>query len=112
MDLGIESRREGNRRAGIHDRAAGEIAAEGSGIGGGGSDLEQVVESATEVALEQSLKSGTVRPLVMGDLLAAVKRVRPSTLEWFSTARNFATYANESGQYNDVLDYIKRHRLG
>jgi len=77
-----------------------------------GADLEQVVESATEVALEQSMKSGSVRPLVMSDLLAAVKRVRPSTLEWFSTARNFATYSNESGQYNDVLDFIKRHRLG
>ncbi len=77
-----------------------------------GADLEQVVESATEAALEQSMKSGQVRPLAMDDLLAAVKRVRPSTLEWFATARNFATYANESGQYNDVLDYIKRHRLG
>jgi SpoVK/Ycf46/Vps4 family AAA+-type ATPase len=77
-----------------------------------GADLEQVVESATEVALEQSMKSGSVRPLTMSDLVAAAKRVRPSTLEWFSTARNFATYSNESGQYNDVLDYIKRHRLG
>lgn len=77
-----------------------------------GADLEQVVESATEVALEQSMKTGTVRPLTMADLLPAVKRVRPSTIEWFATARNFATYANESGQYNDVLDYIKRHRLG
>lgn len=77
-----------------------------------GADLEHVVEAATEMALEQSMKSGSVRPLAMSDLLAAIKRVRPSTLEWFSTARNFATYANESGQYNDVLDYIKRHRLG
>jgi hypothetical protein len=58
------------------------------------------------------MQSGSVRPLQMADLLAASKRVRPSTLEWFATARNFATYANESGQYNDVLDYIKRHRLG
>jgi SpoVK/Ycf46/Vps4 family AAA+-type ATPase len=77
-----------------------------------GADLEQIVESATEVALEQSMKSGAVRPLTTADLLAAQKRVRPSTLEWFATARNFATYANEAGQYNDVLDYIKRHRLG
>ncbi|HRI51369.1 MAG TPA: AAA family ATPase [Pseudomonadota bacterium] len=77
-----------------------------------GADLEQIVESATEAALMQSMKSGAVRPLTMADLLAAHKRVRPSTLEWFSTARNFATYANEAGQYNDVLDYIKRHRLG
>lgn len=77
-----------------------------------GADLEQIVESATEVALEQSMKSGAVRPLTTADLLAAQKRVRPSTLEWFATARNFATYANEAGQYNDVLDYMKRHRLG
>ena len=77
-----------------------------------GADLDQVVESATEVALEQSMKSGTVRPLSMTDLMAAARRVRPSTLEWFATARNFATYANEGGQYNDVLDYIKRHKLG
>lgn len=77
-----------------------------------GADLEHVVDAATEAALEQSMKTGAVRPLTMDDLRAAVKRVKPSTLEWFSTARNFATYANESGQYNDVLDYIKRHRLG
>lgn len=77
-----------------------------------GADVEHVVEAATEVALEQSMKSGAVRPLEMRDLLAAAKRVKPSTLEWFSTARNFATYANEGGQYNDVLDYIKKHRLG
>lgn len=77
-----------------------------------GADLEQVVEAATEAALEQSMKSGTVKPITMGDLTAAVRRVRPSTLEWFATARNFATYANEGGQYNDVLEYIKRHRLG
>lgn len=77
-----------------------------------GADLEQIVDSATEVALEQSMKSGSVKPVTGAELLAAAKRVKPSTLEWFATARNFATYANESGQYNDVLDYIKRHRLG
>jgi SpoVK/Ycf46/Vps4 family AAA+-type ATPase len=76
-----------------------------------GADLEHVVESATEEALTHSLKSGAVRPLSTQDLLAALKRVRPSTLEWFQAARNFATYANEAGQYNDVLEYIKRHRL-
>jgi hypothetical protein len=58
------------------------------------------------------MKSGSVKPVTGAELLAAAKRVKPSTLEWFATARNFATYANESGQYNDVLDYIKRHRLG
>ncbi|MCS6911964.1 MAG: AAA family ATPase [Myxococcales bacterium] len=77
-----------------------------------GADLEHVVESAAEAALEQSLRTGQVQPLRTADLLAAVRRVRPSTLEWFASARSFATYANEGGQYNDVLDYMRRHRLG
>lgn len=77
-----------------------------------GSDLEQIVESATEVALAQSMKATVGRPITLADLQAAHKRVRPSTPQWCATARNFATYANESGQYNNVLDYIKRHRLG
>lgn len=76
-----------------------------------GADLEHVVESATEEALTHSLKTGTVRPLATADLLNALKKVKPSTLEWFQSARNFATYANEAGQYNDVLEFIKRHRL-
>ena len=45
------------------------------------------------------------------DLRAATKKVKPTTLEWFSTAKNFATYANDSGQFDEVLDYLKRHRL-
>ncbi len=77
-----------------------------------GADLEHVVEGGTEAALMRSLKGGHVQALTQADLAAAVRRVRPSTLEWFSSARNFATYANEGGQYNEVLDYIKRHRLG
>jgi SpoVK/Ycf46/Vps4 family AAA+-type ATPase len=76
-----------------------------------GADLDHVVEAAAEVALEQSMKSGSVRPLTQADLQGATRKVRPSTLEWFATAKNFATYANEGGQYNDVLDFIKRHRL-
>ena len=56
-----------------------------------GADLEHVVESATEVALEQSLKGGQVRPLCTQDLLAATRRIRPSTLDWFASAKNFAT---------------------
>lgn len=35
-----------------------------------------------------------------------------SPFHLYFLARNFATYANESGQHNDVREYIKRHRLG
>jgi AAA+ superfamily predicted ATPase len=76
-----------------------------------GADLEHVVEAATEVVLAESLRGGAVRNITAADLRAAQKKVKPTTLEWFSTAKNFATYANESGQFDDVLDYLKRHRL-
>ena len=32
-----------------------------------------------------------------------------ATVEWLTTARNHARYANESGQYDEVLDFLKRH---
>jgi len=39
-------------------------------------------------------------------LLAAAKRRKPTTVDWFATARNHALYANESGLYDDVLSYL------
>jgi SpoVK/Ycf46/Vps4 family AAA+-type ATPase len=76
-----------------------------------GADLSHLVDGAVELALAESIRSGAVRPLSTGDLKAAQTRVRPTTLEWFSTARNFATYANEGGQFDDVLEFIRRHGL-
>jgi SpoVK/Ycf46/Vps4 family AAA+-type ATPase len=76
-----------------------------------GADLDYVVQSAIEAALAESLRGGAVRPVGTADLRAALARVKPTTLEWFSTAKNFATYANETGQFDEVLDYLKRHRL-
>jgi SpoVK/Ycf46/Vps4 family AAA+-type ATPase len=76
-----------------------------------GADLDHVVDRAIELALAESLKTGKVRPLTNLDLTEAVKKVKPTTREWFSSAKNFATYANESGQYDEVVDYLKRHKL-
>ena len=76
-----------------------------------GADLDHVVQSAIETALAESLRGGAIRNITTDDLRAAAKKVRPTTLEWFSTAKNFATYANDSGQFDEVLDYLKRHRL-
>jgi transitional endoplasmic reticulum ATPase len=76
-----------------------------------GADLDHVVQSAIETALAESLRGGSVRALTTNDLRAAAKKAKPTTVEWFSTAKNFATYANETGQFDEVLDYLKRHRL-
>ena len=76
-----------------------------------GADLDHVVQSAIETALAESLRGGAVRTITTADLRSAAKKLKPTTLEWFSTAKNFATYANDSGQFDEVLDYLKRHRL-
>jgi transitional endoplasmic reticulum ATPase len=76
-----------------------------------GADLDHLIDAAIEAALAESLRSGGIRALTTADLLAAAKKVRPTTLEWFSSAKNFAQYANETGQYDEVVEYMKRHKM-
>jgi ATP-dependent 26S proteasome regulatory subunit len=74
-----------------------------------GADLGNIVETAIDEAIDESLATGTEKPISSTHLQAAVKQIRPTTMEWLTTARNYARYANESGQYNDVLDFLRRH---
>ena len=53
------------------------------------------------------MKSGKLEPLRTKDLLAAAGSVKPSTREWFATARNYALYSNQGGAYDDILKYLK-----
>ena len=43
----------------------------------------------------------------LGVGLTAATAVRPSTREWFATARNYALYSNQGGIYDDILKYLK-----
>lgn len=72
-----------------------------------GADLKAVVDRAIEAKLQEAIKSGRPTPLVTKDLLAASKSIKPSTREWFATARNHALYANQGGIYDDILEYLK-----
>ncbi len=72
-----------------------------------GADLRAVVELAVEAKLREAMKAGVPKPLVTKDLLAAASTVKPSTREWFSTARNYALYSNQGGIYDDILKYMK-----
>ncbi len=76
-----------------------------------GADLAHLCDSAAELALENSLASGQVRPISGGDFKQALKDVRPSVRPWFETARNYALYANEGGLYDDLLDYMRSRRI-
>lgn len=71
-----------------------------------GADIEAVIDRAVEIKLEEALKDGVPKPISQKDLLNAIKKQKPSTKEWFSSAKNFALYANESGLYDDILNYM------
>jgi SpoVK/Ycf46/Vps4 family AAA+-type ATPase len=72
-----------------------------------GADLKAVVDITIEDKLRQSFEKGIPEPIMTKDLIAAAKKVKPSTKEWFNTARNYALYANDSGLYDEILEYLK-----
>jgi AAA+ superfamily predicted ATPase len=73
-----------------------------------GADLVHLVEVAAERALIDSARRGSIRPIDNGDLKKALKEVRASTGAWFAVARNVAQFGNESGEYDELLDYLRR----
>ncbi len=72
-----------------------------------GADLKAVVDMAVEAKLRDAMKSGKLEPLRTKDLAAAAGQVKPSTREWFATARNYALYSNQGGVYDDILKHLK-----
>lgn len=72
-----------------------------------GADIDAIIDIAIELKLEASFEDGVPKPLETKDLTNAVKRHKASTQEWFSTAKNFAMFANDSGLYDDILMYLK-----
>ena len=71
-----------------------------------GADIEAIIDIAIEGKLEDAIKKGIPSPLESKDVLRAIKKHKPTTTEWFSSAKNFALYSNESGLYDDVLTYL------
>ena len=71
-----------------------------------GADLRAVFDQATERALADAMRSGSMVPVTGKSLLDAAKTVKPSTRKWFESAKNHALYANQSGFYDDVLVYL------
>ncbi|WP_439130971.1 AAA family ATPase [Polaribacter sp.] len=72
-----------------------------------GADINAVIDVAIEQKLTESFKEGIPKPLQSKDILKAIKKVKPSTKEWFNSAKNYALYANDSGLYDEVLTYLK-----
>ncbi|AHM61083.1 Microtubule-severing ATPase [Flammeovirgaceae bacterium 311] len=72
-----------------------------------GADLQALVDICIEQKLRQSFRTGVPEPISTRDLLEAAGKHRASTQEWFNTARNYALYANQTGLYDDILEYLR-----
>ncbi|MEM9692809.1 MAG: ATP-binding protein, partial [Myxococcota bacterium] len=73
-----------------------------------GADLADLVERGTEAPLREALVGGEMRPIRQRDLQQALAKSRPSTRDWFQTAKNYATFANVGGLYDDLTAFLER----
>lgn len=71
-----------------------------------GADLKAVFDLAIESVLADAMKSGKVIPLKTKNFLKAAKLHKPTTLSWFESAKNYAMYSNQGGEYDEVLQYL------
>ena len=76
-----------------------------------GADIEGLVETAKDFALEDHVTHNIERSITQQDLLRAAKEARASTLDWLRTARNLVKYAGADDSYSEVERYLKAHKL-
>jgi SpoVK/Ycf46/Vps4 family AAA+-type ATPase len=76
-----------------------------------GADIAHVCDTATQLAMADSLRSGQVRPVRMNDVEAALAQIRPSAGPWFDTARNVVEFANGDGTYDELATYLRRKKM-
>lgn len=73
-----------------------------------GADLRALCERSAEHALERSLDSGNVEPVTMADFERELGKMTSSALEWLETAKNYARYSNQGGQYDELTEFLKK----
>ena len=76
-----------------------------------GADIENVVDIAAEKVIEEIMEGGLERKITQKDLIFAIKQTKPSTIEWLKTVKNYITYSNQSGFYDDVKKYISTIKI-
>jgi len=76
-----------------------------------GADIENVVELAAEKVLEEVIRTGNQNlRITMTILIEMVSNAKPSTLGWLKTIATYVKYANQTGYFNDVEDYLQSHK--
>jgi len=82
-----------------------------------GADIKGVVDVVGEKVIEEILQSGDERNISEDDLLEEIQDSKATTLEWFNMAKNVVEYANESGAYDELQEYLnnsfkKKRKMG
>lgn len=72
-----------------------------------GADLRALVERATDLVIDEALERGEELPVRMEHLEQALRGMRPTTLEWLATSRNYVEFANEGGRYDEVSTFLR-----
>ncbi|HEV2455625.1 MAG TPA: ATP-binding protein, partial [Verrucomicrobiae bacterium] len=75
-----------------------------------GADLRAAVERASEKAIYQEMQTGRASKLTQSLLADAIREMNPSTSEWLETARSYASYANRSGLYDDLVEFFEKEK--
>lgn len=76
-----------------------------------GADIKGLCDRVAEEAIKIAFRTGKTPPLTTDAFLRVAKTMTPSTLEWLRTAKNYATYANQSGLYDPVVQWMERERF-
>lgn len=73
-----------------------------------GADLEGLVETAVDYAIEESSPDNIV-PINNLHFKQAFRDAKATTGEWLRQAKNFAEYGNQDGLYDDLLAFLKKY---
>ena len=73
-----------------------------------GADLRVLIEKSTESVLQEIMCTGKEIQLNQKHIQSQISSTRPTILEWMDQATNYASFANQSGLYDDLAEYIRK----
>ncbi len=71
-----------------------------------GADLIKLIDLTIEDKLLASMNSNKIERINTKDILKNVSQVKPSTKEWLSKAKRYALMNQNTGIYDDLLNYL------
>jgi AAA+ superfamily predicted ATPase len=76
-----------------------------------GADVKHLVTTAAEYALLDAIDDNDAQPIEMKHFKKALSEVKPSIRGWLESAKNYALFANDGGQYDDLALYLQEHKV-